>query len=103
MMQHLVRASGAVVVLVLWSVSCAPTIRPTATQPLTMSQLAELWQDPADISTRDLYNGPWGAYFAPDPNATYTFVKPKTHGISPGFTVRDPEGVEWSAKQGPEA
>jgi hypothetical protein len=32
----------------------------------------------------------------------YSFVKPKTHGNSPGLTVKDPDGVEWSVKGGNE-
>ena len=61
----------------------------------------ELWEDPADLESRDLYNGPWGAANAPDPNATYTFVESKKGGINPGMTVTDPRGREWKVKQPP--
>jgi len=63
--------------------------------------MPELWH-PADTAPADTFNGPWGAERAPDPKATYTFVRQKTHGVSPGLTVRDARGVEWSVKEGDE-
>jgi hypothetical protein len=65
------------------------------------SQLAQLWQEPSDLPSRDLFHGPWGAQNAPDPNATYTFLKPKEGGVNPGVVVRDPQGRTWSVKQSP--
>ena len=65
------------------------------------SQLAQLWQEPSDLPSRDLFLGPWGAQNAPDPNATYTFLKPKEGGVNPGVVVRDPLGRTWSVKQSP--
>jgi hypothetical protein len=84
-------------------VACAPAVRSTATGPLTPKDIAPFWEDPADLATRDLLWGGWGKAHAPDPDATYAFVKKKKVGISPGFTVRDPQGLEWSAKEGAEA
>ena len=55
----------------------------------------------ADLSARDLFNGPWGAAHAPDPDAVYTYVRPKKGGINPGMIVRDPQGREWHVKQPP--
>jgi hypothetical protein len=78
------------------------SIRPTVPSPIAQQRIAELWTEPADIATADLFNGPWGAEHAPDPAATYLFVKTKLHGASPGLTTRDPHGLEWSVKQGPE-
>ena len=46
------------------------------------SQIAELWQEPRVLPSRDLFQGPWGAQSAPDPAATYTFVKPKEGGVT---------------------
>ena len=40
---------------------------------------------------------------APKPGQTYKVVEEKTTGFSPGFTVVDENGREWSVKQGPEA
>ena len=64
-------------------------------------RLSELWEDPHDIASRDLFNGPWGAQHAPDPHAVYTFVRPKQGGTNPGVVVRDPQGREWHVKQPP--
>lgn len=58
-----------------------------------------LWEEPADLASRDLYYGPWGRDLAPDPRGTYTFVDRKHTGINPGLTVRDEQGREWSVKQ----
>ncbi len=65
------------------------------------AQLAQLWQEPRDLPSRDLFNGPWGAQNAPEPAVTYTFVKPKETGVNPGMTVRDPQGRTWRVKQSP--
>jgi hypothetical protein len=63
--------------------------------------IAELWERPASLASQDLFNGPWGADNAPDPDATYTFVEWKKGGINPGMTVRDPDGRVWKVKQPP--
>jgi hypothetical protein len=81
---------------------CAPAVRPTAAPEKAAQEMAELWQEPAHLESADLYDGPWGAEHAPDARAVYTFVQAKTHGVSPGLTVRDPGGVKWSVKQGEE-
>jgi len=78
------------------------SIRPTVTPAVAEQHMVELWSEPSAIATADLFNGPWGAEHAPDPNATYSFVRPKLHGNSPGLTARDPKGLEWSVKQGTE-
>jgi hypothetical protein len=46
--------------------------------------------------------GPWGSEHAPDPAATFTFAHAKSRGVSPGMTVKDPSGREWSVKFGDE-
>jgi hypothetical protein len=79
--------------------TCAPQVRPTV--PPWDAPLAELWQRPHDLSMRDVYSGPWGPERAPDPDDTYTFVRPKHHGTNPGVTVEDSAGHEWHVKQQP--
>ena len=64
---------------------CAPRVQPT--MPPWNAPLAELWQRPGDIASRDLFYGPWGKERAPDPGATYTFSERKQHGTNPGVTV----------------
>jgi len=79
------------------AVCCAAAIRPDKTaSPAPMSAW---WQSPDNLHARDLFNGPWGAQNAPDPQAEYTFVRPKTGGFNPGVVVRDPQGREWHVKQ----
>jgi hypothetical protein len=63
--------------------------------------MAQLWDKPVDLETRDLYYGPWGPERAPDPHAAYTFVARKQNGTNPGVTVADPQGRVWHVKQPP--
>jgi hypothetical protein len=62
---------------------------------------ATLWKAPVNPQATDLFYGPWGAGRAPAPDVLYTFVDQKHTGTSPGMTVRDPQGREWSVKQFP--
>ena len=78
---------------------CAPKMMPTA--PPWGAQMDQFWEQPVNLAERDLFYGPWGPERAPDPQATYTFVKKKQQGTNPGVTVRDPQGREWSVKQPP--
>jgi hypothetical protein len=75
---------------------CTPKVQPT--MPPSDAPLAELWQRPSDIASRDLFGGPWGTERAPDPAAIYTFVERKQQGTNPGITVKDPRGREWHVK-----
>jgi hypothetical protein len=95
-------AVTAVVIPALFAIyfpTCAKPIAPTGS-PKQMN-LAELWQDPADIASRDLFSGGWGADRAPDPKVVYHYVKRKEEGTNPGVTVVDPEKREWHVKQPP--
>jgi hypothetical protein len=65
------------------------------------AQTAPLWEPPADLQQRDLFFGPWGAGRAPEPSATYTFLRPKRGGVNPGVIVRDERGRIWHVKQPP--
>ena len=60
---------------------------------------ASLWIEPKDLAARDLFNGPWGATHAPDPNGVYQLVERKHTGVNLGMTVKDEKGREWSVKQ----
>jgi len=42
---------------------CPAEVRPTI--PAAEAPIAQLWQPPLDVSTRDLYYGPWGPESAP--------------------------------------
>jgi hypothetical protein len=84
--------------------ACAPQpVRTTTDRPLNDFQIAELWEAPREDAAFDLFWGPWGEKLAPRADAEYKFVKEKTTGFSPGLTVVDDDGSEWSVKQGAEA
>jgi hypothetical protein len=78
---------------------CTAKVQPT--MPPWNAPLTEFWQQPNDLSSRDLMYGPWGPGLAPDPQAIYTFVERKQQGTNPGITVEDPQGREWHVKQPP--
>jgi len=98
------RASSALTSL---AVACVGAI--AACQPIVQSAaagsepapLAQLWFKPEP--NRDLFCGVGGCKLAPDPNMIFSVVTEKTRGYSYGFTVRDSELHEWSAKSLPEA
>src|SRR5215831_13312588 len=58
-----------------------------------------LWEEPGDLHSASLFDGPWGGNWAPDPDATFTLLRPDDHGVNPGVLVTDPFGREWHVKQ----
>lgn len=92
------------VLIVLALVACANS--PQAQQPSRLPDFEpqELWLQPTDLATRDLFYGAGGAALAPpSTDATYQFVAFKTTGTNPGYDVRDSSGRIWSVKLGIEA
>ena len=89
--------AGVLAGVVCAAVCCAAAVRPVGTP--TPTAMSSWWQPPDNLHARDLFNGPWGTRYAPDPHAEYTFVRPKTGGFNPGVIVRDPQGREWHVKQ----
>jgi hypothetical protein len=71
--------------------------------PASADPSGEVWVDPVDLESRDLFRGPDGGPAAPAENGTFAFVVKDTSGRSPGYDVRDSAGVVWSVKLGPEA
>lgn len=61
-----------------------------------------LWQDPGDLSTRDLINGPGGEEMKPDLSHV-TFIEEQTGGYSKKYRVQDGAGRVWIAKLDKEA
>jgi len=61
-----------------------------------------LWQQPDDITSRDLFLGPGGAAMRPDLRRI-TFIKEEKGGYSKKYRIRDGSGHEWVAKIGKEA
>jgi hypothetical protein len=85
--------------IALYYPGCTPRVQPT--MPPWDAPLAEFWQRPNDLASRNLFYGPWGRERAPDPDATYTLVARKQHGTNPGVTVLDAVGRDWHVKQPP--
>lgn len=81
---------------------CARTPKQVQLAPGPPAAVAELWQDPGDIASRDLFFGAGGKEYAPK-GTSFEFVAEDTTGYSPGFDVKDANGVEWSVKTGEEA
>jgi hypothetical protein len=61
-----------------------------------------LWQDPADISTRDLRFGQGGEGHAPQ-GTVFKFVKEDLSGTNPKLIATDEAGHKWKIKLGAEA
>jgi hypothetical protein len=100
------RAAACASIAVLLEVGCAKLpgkVRSTAEGPLTPAQIAELWVEPADIASRDLFYGPGGSALAPPVGGRFQFLRKDTKGYSWGWDVKDPGGMKWSVKYGPEA
>jgi hypothetical protein len=93
------RIRAAAVVVLSCAIGASVVAAQTAARPTAASSVAALWEAPADLPSRDLFNGPWGAGRAPDPRAAYTIVRHKKHGMNPGLVVRDPAGRIWHIKQ----
>lgn len=76
-------------------------------EPLTkgdaISARPVMWQEPVDIQQRDLFYGAGGREGAPDPAATYTYIRPVKSGTQLKVVVKDNLDREWTVKFGPEA
>jgi hypothetical protein len=71
-------------------------------KPIPTQAHAVLWQEPADITSRDLFLGPGGDSMKPDLSRV-VFVRDETKSFSTKYRVRDGAGKEWVVKIGPEA
>jgi hypothetical protein len=96
------RAALAIAAMLVAACSLNPP-HSTLDAPPTPAQLAELWQEPADIARRDLYGGPGGARNAPNPQTKFRIVELDKKGFSRGYDVEDERDREWSVKTGLEA
>jgi hypothetical protein len=99
------RRSVPMIALALVFAACAGRTAPPRglAAPPSSIDIQQLWIDPIDLESRDLFNGPGGAQLAPNPSARYEFLAVDNVGFSPGYTVRDDQGTEWNVKLGIEA
>jgi hypothetical protein len=70
---------------------------------LADSELAGLWEEPADLERRDLFYGRGGRALVPSDTVPYSLIDVDTKGFSSGYDVEDAQGRKWSVKLGPEA
>ncbi|MBV9771476.1 MAG: hypothetical protein JOZ32_18030 [Bryobacterales bacterium] len=63
--------------------------------------LTELWREPKQIGSENLFYGPGGKEH--EPHGPFTFVKEDMSGTNPKYDVRDEDGVKWKIKLGAEA
>ncbi len=92
----------AICVTAAFLANCARGVRQVNVPAAPSVTIDALWQQPTDLSTRNLFNGPGGETLRPR-QQVFEFIARDTTGWSPGFDVRDGSGVEWSVKTGPEA
>src|SRR5579862_2872690 len=76
-------------------------IAPGAGGEITRPVLSELWREPKDISSENLFDGPGGKEHAP--RGPFTFVKEDLEGTNPKYDVKDENNVKWKIKLGAEA
>jgi len=79
-------------------VSSKKSDKPVAKEALTNPVL---WQDPGDVSSKDLFWGQGGQQRRP--RAPFAFIREDLHGNNPKFDCRDANGKKWSVKLGDEA
>lgn len=88
--------------LVVLMSACAPAMRSTAATPLAAGERAQLWAQPANIRSRNLFVGPGGQESTPTSSVRFKVVKFDGAGNSVGYDLVDGEGREWKAKLGEE-
>ena len=98
------RAAGSsVVILALISIACGGrTVVVTPRQQLTPAVRAQLRVDPG-TTRRDLFWGIGGRRYTPPVNSPFELVGKDEIGFSVSYDVKSADGLEWSAKIGPEA
>jgi hypothetical protein len=99
-----VRVTSAIAGLVLLIAGCGgrTVVVDSPATPLAPEKMAELWQDPG-LERQDLFWGIGGKKYAPPPDAIYELKAKDESGFSVSYDVVSPDGMEWSAKIGPEA
>jgi hypothetical protein len=85
------------------TMACAPAIRRTTAAAPPAAELAQLWAEPADMATRDVFAGPGGPKGGPVIKGKLEIKSFDPSGNSVGYTVVDAEGREWRVKVGEEA
>jgi hypothetical protein len=96
-------ARGLTLLTLALSAACMTRMHVANATPPSPDKLAELWQPPVDLGTRDLFHGAGGPGSRPAAGAEYTWVATDSTGYSPGYEVRGPDGRAWDVKLGVES
>ena len=83
------------------AVSASAIAAPKKTAREAVSGPPVLWQDPVDISSRNLSFGPGGEEH--QPRAPFKFLKEDAEGTNPKYVIEDANGNKWKLKLGEEA
>src|SRR5262245_26781561 len=89
--------------LILFGAGCAHGHGKAHAAPEAGKDAAQLWVDPADLESRDLFLGPGGREGVPDPAVSYRIVGYDTTGHSHGYDVEDDRRRKWRVKMSEEA
>ena len=97
------RYTSAVVVAVSCAIAACGgrTVVVSPRGPVSKEIVAQLRVPPS--TERDLFYGIGGKRYAPAPDVVYKFKAKDETGFSVSYDVVGPDGIEWSAKIGPEA
>src|SRR6187402_1058061 len=95
-MRHIIKALA----IMLVASACAME---SHMSPHAPAKMAELWQEPRDLTQRNLLVGEFPKTDAPDPGDKFEVTGTKTSGTNHGYDVKDSKGREWSVKLGVEA
>ncbi|HZI78239.1 MAG TPA: hypothetical protein VFD69_01935 [Vicinamibacterales bacterium] len=95
---------GAALALAIFTGSCAGMAAPkTTVAEQSQVDLGALWIEPANLASRNFFDGAGGRAQAPPEAASFQVLAVDTKGYSGGYDVRDSQGVKWSVKVGKEA
>ncbi len=83
--------------------ACGAAMGESAKGSAGSEQMSQLWVEPKDIASRDMFYGPGGQSLVPKTDVDYRFRELDTKGHSRGYEVEDPEGRRWKVKVGDEA
>ena len=76
-------------------------IEPPSNGVAAKEPIEELWRDPGDVRSRNLFYGAGGQKH--EPHGSFTFIEEDMEGTNPKFVVTDQDGVKWKVKTGTEA
>ena len=74
-----------------------PTRQPIVSWP-SEDPLDSIWEEPVDLPSANLFDGPWGSDRAPDPDAPFTLLRATAGRNRAGVLVTDPYGREWDVR-----